>query len=101
MRRAARKDANHNSIGDHLRSLGWSVLDLSRLGGGVPDMVVGKPGIAVLVEAKDGSKPPSDRRLTPEEQKVRDRWEGPYVLALSPEDAEKQLEALYARSARP
>ncbi len=95
MRRAARKDSNHNSIGDYLRSLGWSVLDLSRLGGGVPDMVVGKPGIAVLMEVKnlDGK----GIKLTPDEQQVRDRWEGPYLVVTSPQDAAEQLLALSYR----
>lgn len=94
MRRAARKDANHNSIADHLRSLGWSVLDLSRLGDGAPDMAVGKPGFAAVIEVKDGSKSPSDRKLTEDEERFRAGWEGPYVLALSPEDAAIQLEVL-------
>lgn len=94
-RRAAKKDANHNSIGDHLRSLGWSVLDLSKAGDGIPDMAVGKPGYAALVECKDGSKPPSKQRLTEDQQRIVNEWEGPYVVALSPEDAERQLEGLY------
>ena len=95
MRRAAKKDANHNSIGDYLRSLGWSVLDLSSAGNGIPDMAVGKPGFAALVEVKDGSKPPSARRLTPDEARVRANWEGPYVLATSGEDAAAQLLMLW------
>lgn len=94
MRRAAKKDANHNSIADGLRAAGWSVLDLSHAGRGVPDMAVGKPGIAVLVECKDGSKPPSDRKLTPAEQRVLEQWTGPYIVALSLEDAMAQLEYL-------
>jgi hypothetical protein len=95
--RARRKDANHNSVGDHLRSLGWSVLDLSSAGDGIPDMAVGRPGFAALVEVKDGSKPPSKRKLTPDEQRVKDNWEGPYVIALDPEDAAAKLQALYLR----
>ncbi len=52
MRRSARRDVNHKSIGDHLRALGWSVLDLADHGDGVPDYVVGKPSFACLVECK-------------------------------------------------
>jgi hypothetical protein len=94
VRRAARRDANHKSVGDHLRALGWSVLDLADAGDGVPDYAIGKPGIAVLVEVKDGSKPPSARKLTEKEQWVRDNWTGPYIVALSGEDAAAQLLAL-------
>jgi hypothetical protein len=90
MRYAAKKDLNHNDIGDGLRADGWSVLDLSRAGGGVPDMAIGKPGIAVLVEIKRDEK----QKLTEKEQKMRDNWEGPYILTSSLEDARAQLAAL-------
>lgn len=91
VRRAARRDANHKDVGDYLRDLGWSVLDLADLGDGCPDYAVSKPNWAALVEVKDGSKPPSARKLTPKEQKVKDDWQGPYVVALSGEDAAVQL----------
>lgn len=90
MRRAAKKDTTHNSIGDHLRSLGWSVLDLSCCGNGIPDMAVGRKGFAALVEAKTGRA-----KLTTKEQAVKDRFDGPFIVANSPEDAEAQLNALY------
>ena len=40
------------------------------------DIVVAKNGINVLVEIKDGNKPPSARKLTPDEQKFHDEWKG-------------------------
>jgi hypothetical protein len=92
--RAKRRDANHKDIGDHLRSLGWSVLDLADCGDGVPDLAVSKDRFACLVECKDGSKPPSERRLTPAQEKVRASWQAAFIVALSPEDAEMQLIAL-------
>lgn len=88
---ARRKDANHNEIGDYLRSRGWSVLDIWRAGSGVPDLAVGKPGFACLVEIKGEGK-----KLTDAERKVRDQWDGLYVLVTTPLDAERQLDALYA-----
>lgn len=96
MRRAARRDANHLEVGDYLRALGWSVLDLASLGDGCPDYAVGKPGFAALVEVKDGKKPPCRHKLTEDEQRVKDGWQGPYIVALSGEDAAAQLEALRA-----
>jgi hypothetical protein len=91
VRRAARRDANHQEVGDYLRDLGWSVLDLADCGDGVPDYAVAKDGFAALVEVKDGSKVPSARKLTEKEQKVKDGWQGPYIVALSGEDAAVKL----------
>ncbi|HEX3156750.1 MAG TPA: hypothetical protein VHV32_19130 [Candidatus Angelobacter sp.] len=94
--RARRKDANHEVIADHLRSLGWSVLDLSSMGRGIPDMAIGKPGIAILVEVKN----PNGKgiELTPDERRVKDNWEGPYLIVTSAEDAERQLtERMFGR----
>lgn len=77
MRRAAKKDGNHNEIANHLRSLGWSVLDLSRLGDDCPDAAVGRPGFAALVEVKMPGE-----ELTPGQWKFRrERWDGPYFVA--------------------
>lgn len=92
--RAKRRDANHKDIGDHLRKLGWSVLDLADHGDGAPDYAVAKGRWTALIEVKDGSKPPSARKLTPAEQKLKDSWQGAYIVALSPEDAEMQLVAM-------
>lgn len=93
MRRAAKKDTTHNEIADALREDGWSVLDLSRLGGGVPDMVVGKPGMACVIEAK--SKPGGVELLTEDERKVYCRWTGPYIIASSPDDARRKLAEIF------
>jgi hypothetical protein len=89
--RAKRRDANHTEVGDYLRTLGWSVLDLADHGDGVPDYAVSKERFTALVEVKDGNKPPSARKLTEKEQKVKDGWQGTYIVALSGEDAAVQL----------
>lgn len=96
--RARCLDANHGDVRDHLRAIGWSVLDLATHGMSV-DVAVGKPHYAALVEIKDGTKPPSKRELTEDEKRLRDNWTGPYFLVTSCEDAESQLEAAY-RAAR-
>ena len=93
--RAKRRDSNHVEMGDYLRALGWSVLDLASLGDGCLDYAVSKPVFAALLEVKDGSKRPSARKLTPKEQQVKDNWQGPYVIALSGEDAAAQLVMLW------
>lgn len=91
--RAPKKDANHVEVGDGLRALGWSVLDLAQHGVSV-DYAIGKPGFACLLEVKDGKKKPSARKLTEKEQKLRDNWKGPYVAAISLIDAIQQLSKL-------
>lgn len=67
MRRAARTDNNHADIRDGLRKVGYPVTDLSKSGGGVPDLLVQSKAIDpifVLLEIKSlGGK------LTPAEVK--------------------------------
>ena len=75
MRYANRIDANQNAIVDALRECGATVRIISQ-GAGIPDLLVGYNGYTILMELKDGSKPPSARRLTEDEQKFFDEWRG-------------------------
>lgn len=70
MRRASRVDGNHSQIRRAFEQFGCWVGDLHDLGRGWPDLLVSVPSthLLVLVEVKDGSKPPSKRKLTPDEQ---------------------------------
>jgi Holliday junction resolvase len=81
MRRAARTDSNHAEIVKAFRALGCTVLDLSQLGSGCPDILVGTGVHNVLVEIKDGAKKPSARKLTPDEKTFFDEWKGPRFVA--------------------
>lgn len=81
MRRAAKVDANHAEIAKAFRELGCSVLSLAQMGDGCPDLLVAKHGYSVLVEVKDGSKPPSERRLTPDQQDFHAKWLGLIMIA--------------------
>lgn len=65
--RKKRTDANHASIRAALRQCGWTVHDLSGVGGGVPDLLAIKRGRVVFIEVKDGAKRPSARKLTPDQ----------------------------------
>jgi hypothetical protein len=87
MRRAARKDANHNDIADLFIAAGCSVADTSQLGKGFPDMVVGLCGINVLVEVKDGGKVPSKQKLTDDEFKFFHNWRGWVAVVRDSKDA--------------
>ena len=59
--RPRRQDANHGTIRDAFRAIGFSWVDLHELGKGRPDGMVGFGGICALVEIKDPAKPPSRR----------------------------------------
>lgn len=69
MRRRARTDANHAAVTQALRSVGWTVVDTSRVHGGFPDLLAIRRGQMELIEVKDGAKSASRRQLTDEEAK--------------------------------
>jgi hypothetical protein len=71
-----RVDDNQKAITQLFRKLGWSVLILSEVGKGCPDLLVGHDLRNYLIEVKDGSKPRSAQKLTTLEQKFFDEWKG-------------------------
>ena len=76
MRRAAKIDANQTAVVQALRQLGATVQSLAAIGDGCPDLLVGYRGQTLLLEVKDGSKPPSARRLTPDQLAWHGKWQG-------------------------
>lgn len=87
MRKRAAVDSNQSDIVDALRRVGCSVTSLAQLGGGVPDLLVGRHGINYALEVKDGSKPPSRRRLTPDEAEWHAAWKGQIAVVENVNDA--------------
>lgn len=87
MRRSARVDANHKSIVDALRAIGATVQDLSAVGKGCPDILVGFRGRNMLLEIKDGTKPPSARYLTEDQVAWHAHWRGHVRIANSVAEA--------------
>lgn len=92
MRRAARIDANQTQIVSALRSVGASVELLSAVGKGCPDLLVGYRGMNILMEVKDGRKPPSERKLTSDQIVWHSEWKGVVFLVTSVHDALDALE---------
>lgn len=76
MNYARRTDANHLAIINRFRALGFSVLDLSGVGKGCPDLLVARNGKTALIEIKDGSKSPSQRKLSPSQREFDRCWKG-------------------------
>jgi hypothetical protein len=77
MRRAARRDDNEQSIIKAMRAEGAYVKVINDEG--LFDLLVAYTGPSgfqhtLLIECKDGAKPPSARRLTPAELKFHDEW---------------------------
>ena len=87
--RAKRVDANQPEIVAALRAIGCSVADTSGAGEGFPDIVVGYRGINYLLEIKDGSKPPSQRVLTPAQKDFHRDWRGQVAIAKDSDEAIK------------
>lgn len=65
----SKTDSNQTGIVKALRAAGCFVASLAGVGNGVPDVLVGSDGKWFLLEIKDGSKPPSQRKLTDDEIK--------------------------------
>ena len=85
--RAARVDANQPQIVKALRDRGCTVICLHTVGKGCPDIMVGYNGINILMEIKDGDKPPSQQNLTPPQQKFFNEWLGSAFIVNSIESA--------------
>lgn len=96
MRRAAKVDANQAEIVRVLRQLGASVEVTSGLGKGYPDLTVGYRGANYLLELKDGRKPPSARRLTPDEVAWHESWRGQVAVV---KDLDEALAAIGIQAA--
>lgn len=86
MRRAAKKDDNHDEIVAVFKQLGCGWLDLYQVGDGVPDGVAEINTHNVFVEIKDGAKPPSGRRLTGPERKFHETWHGAVIIIETVDD---------------
>jgi hypothetical protein len=57
------------------------------VGHGVPDLLVGYQGKNILIEIKDGNKTPSKRKLTDDQVKWHESWNGGAVAVVDSVDA--------------
>lgn len=87
MRRAARVDENQKEVVDGLRGIGCSVISLAAVGRGCPDLLVGYRARCFLLEVKDGSKPQSQRKLTPDQREFFEGWRGQCRVVETVEEA--------------
>lgn len=89
--RAAKVDRNQPEIVQALRKAGCVVQSLASVGKGVPDILWSRNGRIGLIEVKDGSRCPSERRLTPDQERWHAEWKGPIAVV---ETVEQALEAI-------
>lgn len=91
-RRASKVDFNQSRIVDHFRiGYGCSVACTHAQGKGFPDLVVTFPLLpfcAMLIEIKDGAKPPSARKLTPDQVKFHESWRGKIYIVEKTSDVD-------------
>lgn len=87
VRYANRIDANQRLLVELWRRLGAQVLVLSAVGKGCPDVLLSYNGHTVLCELKDGSKPPSKRKLTEPQIEFHKTWLGQICIVKNEHEA--------------
>ena len=87
MRRAAKIDANQDQVVSALRAAGATVQSLAAIGKGCPDLLVGFQGKTLLMEVKDGNKPPSAQKLTDDQLHWHGVWTGGPLSVVDGPDA--------------
>jgi Holliday junction resolvase len=98
MRLHGKVDANHAEVVKALRKIGATVQSLAAIGAGCPDILVGWHGQNLLLEIKDGSKHPYERKLTSAQVAWFEQWSGgPVVVVQNSADAVEFVLSLEAR----
>jgi len=85
--RAHKVDSNHAQIVAALKQVGATVLDLSGVGGGCPDLAVGIFGRNFLLEIKSSEQPVTERDLTPAQSIWHVEWKGQKAIVRNAEEA--------------
>lgn len=88
MKYGAKKDANHHEIVDALKKAGISVIDVSTMGGGFPDLIVYCRGKTMLAEIKNPKTGYGKRGANKLQVVWAENWPAPVYLITSLEDVE-------------
>lgn len=88
MRHRVSRDINHKPITDLLDKLFVPYIDLSALGGGVPDLVVDNHGVLELWEIKNPGNWYGKKGLNQNQSKWAEKWRGkPVRIVRTVDDA--------------
>lgn len=93
-----RADANQEGIVKALRAIGCTVTVASQVGGGFPDLVVGRHGLNYLLEVKDGDKPKSKQNLSKVQQEFHANWRGHIITVTTIDEAIRAVTSFAERS---
>jgi hypothetical protein len=100
MRLAARTDGTHEAVMHAFRRLGCVVVSSHQMSHGFPDLIVSQRmrtgdggGTTYLVEVKDGSKSPSRRKLTEDQEQFHASWLGRIFTVTSVDDVAAVIRA--------
>lgn len=71
-----RKDDNHNEIVNALKQAGAYVLDMSHVGSGFPDLIIGFRSETILMEIKNPKTAYGRKGLNKNQLKWKESWTG-------------------------
>jgi len=92
MKYGVKKDANHNEVVDALKKAGAYVLDMSHVGRGFPDLIVGFQSKTILMEIKNSKTSYGKKGLNKNQLKWKEHWlGGAYCVVDSPEAALRMI----------
>lgn len=92
MKYGAKKDANHSDVVDALKKAGASVIDMSHVGRGFPDLIVGANSKTLLVEIKNPKTSYGRKGLNKNQTKWKELWVGgEYCIVDGPEAALRMI----------
>jgi hypothetical protein len=97
--RVRKVDANQPDIVQTFRAMGCEVWITSEMGRGAPDLVIRKGSEVRLIEVKDGSKAPSARKLTKDEEEFQNKWEPVYAVIETQEQAHQLVADMILKTA--
>lgn len=92
--RTHRRDINQTPIEQALKQVGATLADLSQVGAGVTDLLVGYRGVNFLLEIKNPNQSPSHRKLTEKQQEFHAFWRGQKTVVETVDDALKAIGAI-------
>ena len=87
-RRAAKIDNNQAEIVAYFKACGWSETSTAGVADGFPDIEVGKGGVNLNIEIKDGAK----KKLRTSQDDWHKAWQGTAVVMRSLDDVQRLMD---------